>query len=160
MGITILHSTNFAFLEFLPMHAGFPLQRMGLGRGLGVLSPHLDGLVSLAADEPQTCLVECRCKDSGLSVQRSRLSRRVEVLVAVSCLPVPEGEGAVVAAGEEDVVLVDGEGVDDSVLAFEVLHEGPLGAFPLLDASCATAGKGPFCGVDGQGADALLVVCE
>ena len=73
-------------------------------------------------------------------------------------LPVPEGDGAVVAAGEEDVVLVDAQGVDDGVVAVEVLHEGAFGAFPLLDAAGAAAGKGPLGRVEGEGSDALFVM--
>ncbi len=64
-------------------------------------------------------------------------------------LPVPEADTPIIRAGEEDVVFVDSEAVDDGVVALEVLHKGPFGALPLLDGSGAAGGEGEFFGVDG-----------
>ena len=75
-------------------------------------------------------------------------------------LPVPERHAPVVAAAEEDVVLVDGKRVDDGVVAFEVLHECAFGAFPLLYLTPGGGREGEFCGMPCQRADALFVVGE
>lgn len=77
-------------------------------------------------------------------------------------LPVPESNTPVVASREEDIVFVDGEGVDDGVVAFEVLHELSFGAEPLfyLAWGGGGGGEGIFGGVRGETADALFVVSQ
>ncbi len=132
---------------------------MCLGRGLVIRLPNLDGLIRLSYDQSQTGAVEGRAHDAGLGVQGAGLGDGVEGLEPMARLPVPEAHASVVAAGEQDV-LVDGERVDDGVVAVEIAHEDALGAFPLLDAIRAARGKGEFRGVDGERADALLVVRE
>lgn len=132
---------------------------MRLGRRLLIRLPDLDRLVRLSHDEPQSGAVEGGAHDAGLGVEGAGLGDGVEGLEAVARLPVPEAHAAVVAAGEEDV-LVDGERVDDGVVALEVAHEGALGALPLLDAVRAARGEGEFRRVQGERPDAFLVVRE
>ena len=133
---------------------------MRLFGGLIIGLPHFDGLVGLTREETETGAIEGRRHDTGLRIQRPRLCHRIHGLEAVARLPVPEAHGAVVATGEHDVVFVDGDGVDDGVVALEVLHEGALGTLPLLDAAGASASKGELPRVNGDVADALLVVRE
>ena len=147
-------------LILLPPQRRFPLQRMRLRRRLLILPPNLNRLISLSANQSQSRLVKRAGKDPALRIQGTRLRRRIQRLIPISRLPVPKGHGSVVAAGEEDVVFVDAEGVDDGVLTVEILHEGTLGAFPLLDAAGAAAGEGPFDRMLGQGPDAFFVMGE
>lgn len=132
---------------------------MCLRRGLLILLPDLDGLIRLPYNQPHAGAVERRAHNAGLGIQGAGLGDGVEGLEPVARLPVPEAHAPVVAAGEEDV-LVEGERVDDGVVAVAVAHEGALGALPLLDAVGAARGEGELGGVDGEGADALLVVGE
>lgn len=106
---------------------------MSFGRRVGVRSPNLDGLVSLAHDQAQAGLIKCGAHDASFSIERARLGEGLGGLEAMAGLPIPERDAPVIAATEEDVIFIDGEGVDDGVVAVEVLHEGTLGAFPLLD---------------------------
>ena len=98
-----------------------------------ILLPHLDRLVRLARDKSQSTQIESRAHDTRLCIKRTRLRDRIFVLEPVTGLPVPEGHTAVVASGEKDIVFVDGERVDDAVVAFKVLHEVSAWAEPLLD---------------------------
>lgn len=131
---------------------------MALRRRCLVLLPDLDRLVGLADDEPQSGAVEGRAHDAGLGVEAAGLGGRVEALEAVAGLPVPEADAAVVAAGEEHIVLVDGERVDNGVVTVEVLHKGPLGTLPLLDAPRRAARERKFFRVQGKRSHALFVV--
>lgn len=101
--------------------------------GILVLLPHLDRLVRLAGDQPHAGEIESGSHDTSFRIQRTRLRNRVLVLESVAGLPVPESDTAVVSAREEHVILVDGNGVDDAVVTFEVLHEIAAWAEPLLD---------------------------
>ena len=123
-----------------------------------ILLPHLDRLIRLSTDEPQPGPIERRTHNPRLGIQTARLRRRIQTLKPMARLPVPEADTAIIAAGEEDVVFIDGEGVDDGVVAVEVLHKGAFGAFPLFDGPGAAGGEGELFGVDGQGPDALFVV--
>ncbi len=120
--------------------------------------PDLDGLVRFARDETQAGLVEGRAHDAGLCVEGAGLGDGLGGLEAVARLPVPEGDGAVVAAGEEDVVFVDGEGVDDGVVAGEALHEGAFGTLELLDGLRRGASERELAGVQGECANGLFVM--
>lgn len=140
----LLQSRN---LKLLPPKRRLPVQRMAVFRSILVLSPHLDGLIRLAGNQPQAREIEHGAHDAGLSVKRAGLRDTILVLELVARLPVPEGDAAVVAAAEHDVVLVDAQRVDDAVVPVEVLHEGPVWALPLLDLPRAAGGEGPFCWV-------------
>jgi hypothetical protein len=133
---------------------------MTLLGGILILLPNLDGLVRLATDQAQARAIKGRAHDARLGIQTPGLRGRVQALKAVARLPVPEADAPVIAAGEEDVVFVDGEGVDDGIMAVKVLHEGAFGALPLLDRAGAGGSKGEFFGVHRQGAHAFFVVGE
>lgn len=138
-----------AILKFLPSQRRLPIQRMRLRRRLHILPPNLNRLIRLPTNQPQPRPIKRTRKDPALSVQRPRLRSRIQTLIPVSGLPIPKRNGAVIAAGEEHVVFVDAERVDDGVLAVEILHEGAFGTFPLLDAVCAAAGERPLDGMLG-----------
>jgi hypothetical protein len=146
--------------ELLPSKSWPPIQGMRFLSSILILLPDLDGLVRLARDQSHPCQIECRCHDTRLRIQRTGLCDRVFVLEFVPGLPVPECNAAVVATGEENVLLVDGECVDHAVVAFEVLHEIAARAEPLLDLSRRCGGECVFCGVDCEIAHALFVMCE
>lgn len=137
-----------------------PGQRVSLGGSLFVLLPDLDGLISFARDKTQTSTIKGRSHDTGFGLKRARLCGSFHRLEAVASLPIPEGHGTVVTTGEENVLVVDGERVDDRVLTVEVLHEIALGAHPLLDAAGTGTGKCKLGGVNGEVANTLLVVCQ
>ena len=146
--------------KFRPPQRRSPIQRMALRRRVLILPPDLNCLICLTHNQPQPCPIKRAAHDARLGVQTARLRRRVQRLEPVARLPVPEADAPVVAAGEEYVVLVHGQAVDDGVLAVEVLHEGPFRAFPLLDGAGGAGGEGEFGGVQGESADAFFVVCE
>lgn len=129
-------------------------------RGLIIRLPDLDSLISLTSNKTQTSTIKRRSHNTRLGFQRTRLSNSIDALELVPSLPIPEAHGAVITAGEHDVVFVDGKGVNDGVLTIEVLHEVALRALPLLDGAGASGGEGEFAGVGGQSAHALLVVRE
>lgn len=133
---------------------------MSFRRSLFIGPPDLDRLIRFTGNQPQTRLIKRRGHDTRFCVQRTGLSRCVNRLEAVTRLPIPETHGTVIAAGEEDVVLVYSERVDNGVVALEVLHEVALGTLPLLDAACAGAGEGEFARVGRDIANTLLVVRE
>jgi hypothetical protein len=122
-----------ALSELLPSQRWPPVQRMRVLRRPFVLFPNLDSLVRLASDQSHARQIKSRRHDACFRIQRTRLRNRVFVLEFVTCLPIPEADAAVVAAGEKHVVLVDGESIDDTVVAFEVLHKVTAWAKPLLD---------------------------
>ena len=123
---------------------------------------HLDGLVRPTRDQPRPRHVERRAEHARLGLERARLRHVVHVLERGARVPVPERERAVVAAGEEDALGVDGERVDDRVVAREVEHERALGALPLLDVVPPRGrGRERVLGrVDRERADRLFVVRE
>lgn len=57
----------------------------------------------------------------------------VHVLERRAGVVVPESKGAVVTAGKEHPLGIDGERVDDGVVPAKVEHERAFGAFPLFD---------------------------
>mmetsp|Transcript_6636 Transcript_6636/g.15606 ORF Transcript_6636/g.15606 Transcript_6636/m.15606 type:complete len:351 (+) Transcript_6636:377-1429(+) len=75
-------------------------------------------------------------------------------------LPVPEVQLAVVRARDEHVVVVDGHGVDDGVVARDVVQELAFGALPLLHVVGRGGGEGVLGWVQRQRAHRLLVVGE
>lgn len=135
-----------------------PLQRVCLWRGIGILFPDFDSLISLTTDQPRPRMVKNGAHHPRLSIQTARLSRRVQRLEPMPALPVPKAHRPVVSTRKQHVLVVDRQGVDNGVVAVKVLHEGSLGALPLLDAPCAACCEGELGWVGGQGADALFVV--
>ena len=73
-------------------------------------------------------------------------------------LPVPESDAAVIPAAEHDVVLVDGQRVDDAVVTLEVHHEVAARVQPLLDLARARRRPRVLGRVVDEGAHAALVV--
>lgn len=61
---------------------------------------------------------------------------------------------------EQDVVLIHTHRVDNRILPLKVLHKGPLGTLPLLDAPRAPTRKRKLGRMNGQRANALLVMGE
>ena len=131
---------------------------MRLRRRLRILSPNLNRLIRLPTNQSQPRPIKRRSKDATLRIQTPRLRSRIQRLIPMTRLPVPKRHRSIIAAGEEDVIFVHGQGVDDGVLSFEILHEGAFGAFPLFDRGGAAAGEGPFDGMLGECSDAFFVV--
>ena len=123
---------------------------------------HLDSLIRATCDQPSPCNVEGRAESPSLSLQRAGLGDIVHILERSARIPVPERERAIVASGEEDALRVDGECIDDRIVAGEVEDERALWTFPLLDVVSARRGRRErvFRWVNGQCANGLLVMCE
>lgn len=147
-------------LEFLPSECRLPIQRMRLRRGLVILLPDFDSLIRLTTNQPQSRFIERARKDPTLRIQRPWLRGGVQALVPMARLPIPEGNRSIITTREKDIVFIDAKGIDDCVLAFEVLHEGAFRAFPLLYGVCAPAGERPLDGVLGKRSHALFVMGE
>lgn len=133
---------------------------MALLRRSLILLPHLDGLIRLSTDQSQPGAIERRAHDPSLGIQAARLSHGVQTLKSMPRLPVPEADASIIRAREEDVILIDGERVDDGIVTLEILHEGSFRALPLLDGARAGGGESEFFRVYGEGTDALLVMSE
>lgn len=101
--------------------------------GLFVLLVDLDGLVRFGGDEAATRLVEAKGVHAGLAVHGARLDGRLRPLEVVARFPVPEVKRTVVGARHQNTVAVDGQAVDDGVVARQVLDELAVRALPLLD---------------------------
>ena len=97
-----------------------------LGTCVLVLFPYFYGFIRLAGDEAGTGAVEACGHDAVFAVQRPRLRARGIVLEAMTRAVVPESHGPIVAAREEDAVLVDARGVEDGVVPDEILDEGAV----------------------------------
>ena len=63
-------------------------------------------------------------------------------------------------SGKENIVGIDGKVVDDGVVTIKVLHEGALGALPLLYAPSACRGEGVLGRMESKRPHPLLVVCK
>lgn len=131
---------------------------MRLRRRLRILSPNLNRLIRLPTNQSQSRPIKRRSKDPTLRIQAPRLRSRIQRLIPMTRLPVPKRHGSIIAAGEEDIIFVHGQSVDDGVLSFEILHEGAFGAFPLFYGGGAAAGECPFDGMLGECSDAFFVV--
>lgn len=125
-----------------------------------VLLPNLDGLVRLARDQPRPRQIELRREDPVLGVQTPRLRHGPRGLEAVSRSVIPKVHGAVVGRAQDDSVVVDGQGVDDGLVAGEVLDETTVGAHPFFEIVGGAREKGVFEGGLGQGSDGLFVMRE
>lgn len=154
-----LSKSNECHLELLPAQRWLPLKRMRLLCGIVILLPDLYRLVRATNNQSQTCPVVRRAHDASLRVQGPWLGNLLGVLESVTCLPVPERHGAVVAAGEHDVVFVDSECVDNAVGGLEVEHEVTSWAHPLLDRLRGTRCERKLLGMECQCPNRLLVVC-
>ena len=55
-----------------------------------VLLVYLDGLISLSSKQAATTVVKRHGKDTGLTVQRTRLGLSLSTLEVEACSPVPE----------------------------------------------------------------------
>ena len=108
------------------------VNRVGLRRCVFVLSPDLYGLVRLARDQARSREVEGTREDTRLALQRARLHDRSLLLEAVARLPVAEAQHAVVAASEQNALLVHVHGVEDVVVPADVHHELRLLVTPSL----------------------------
>lgn len=78
-----------------------------------VFFPDLDGLVALCCNHSQRALVELDVEDGSLTGEGARLHGRLDLLEAVAALPVVELQDAVVTSADQDVVVVESQGVDD-----------------------------------------------
>ena len=123
---------------------------------------HLDSLIRATCDQPSPCNVECRAEYTSLSLQRAGLGDIVHILERSARIPVPERERAIVASGEEDALRVDGECIDDRIVAGEVEDERALWTFPLLDVVAARRcrGKGVLSRMNRKSAHGLFVMRE
>lgn len=119
-------------LEFLATQCRFPIKRVRFFACVLVLLPDLYRLVGFTCDETETGPVKGRAHDTSFSIEGTRLCNGIGSLKSMSGLPVPEGNCAIIAAREEDVVFVGGESVYNGIVADEVLHQSAFGAFELL----------------------------
>lgn len=123
-----------------------------------ILPPNLNSLIRLASNQPQPAQIKHTTHHARLRIQGPRLRNTILILKPMSRLPIPKRHAPVVPAGEEHVILVHGNGVDDAVVAVEILHEISLGTEPLFYLTWGGGGEGVFCWVAAEATDALLVV--
>lgn len=133
---------------------------MRLLRSILILPPHLNSLIRLARNQPESRNIKHGAHNACLRIQTPRLRHRLHILEPMPCFPVEERDAPVVPAGEEDVILVHGNGVDYGIVALEILHKLSLGTQPLLYLPRRGGGEGVFGWMGAEGADALFVVRE
>ena len=90
----------------------------------------------------------------------ARLDGRLRPLEVVARFPVPEVKRTVVGARHQNTVAVDGQAVDDGVVARQGLGELAVRALPLLDVVRAGAAEHVELGMEHQAAHRLFVVGE
>jgi len=133
---------------------------MTIGSGCFVFFIELDGLVSFTSNESRSSLIESCSKDSILGLQRTGLDHGLNLLITESTLPVPEIDRPIVCTRCQHVVLVQTQGIDDTVVSAKILHELAFGELPLFDVVGRGRGEGELRGVDGHCPHGLLVVGE
>ena len=112
-------------------------------------------LVSSASNQTCTCLVERRAENTSLGLQRARLWDIIQGLERGARVIIPERQSSVIPSREEHAFRIDGERVDDGVVATEVEHESAFRALPLFDVVSSGRGRSKriFRWVDGERTD-------
>ncbi len=90
---------------------------MGFGGGCLILFVDLDCLIAIGCDESESGAVKGHPEYACLTRQRPRLDDGRQALEEVAALPVPHADLACIPPADEDIVLVDGEGVNDIVMS-------------------------------------------
>ena len=86
-------------------------------------SLYLNGLISLTSNQASARLIKCRSKDRSISINGTRLKRGLFLIKAITTLPIVETQLSIIGASKEDIVLVERDGIENTLVTWNVIQK-------------------------------------